>query len=53
MVNNQENSGDGNCVNSSVFQEYIDVARLVIWQSHYELFRAWLLTVQWTLCYCK
>ncbi|XP_055362017.1 tubulin polyglutamylase TTLL5 isoform X3 [Betta splendens] len=26
MVNNQENSKDGNCVNSSVFQEYIDVA---------------------------
>lgn len=46
MVKNQENSKEENCVNPSVFQEYITAARLVNWQAHLQLFRAWLFTVQ-------
>lgn len=46
----QENSKEENCVNPSVFQEYITAARFVNWQAHLPLFRTWLFTVP--LIYC-
>ncbi len=45
MVKKQEDSKEEHCVNPSVFQEYITTARLVNWQAHLPLFRAWLFTV--------